>query len=77
MTIQIAGRPIGVDHAPFVIAEMSGNHNQSLDRALELVDAAARSGAHALKIQTYTAETMTIDIRERETNEIPGSFSYM
>jgi N-acetylneuraminate synthase len=49
-----------------VIAEMSGNHNQSLERALDIVDAAAHSGAHALKIQTYTAETMTIDIRERE-----------
>ena len=57
---------VGAGSAPLVIAEMSGNHNQSLDRALEIVDAAAQSGAHALKIQTYTAETMTIDIRERE-----------
>jgi N-acetylneuraminate synthase len=45
---------------------MSGNHNQSLDRALAIVDAAAKSGAHALKLQTYTADTMTLDIAERE-----------
>ena len=57
---------VGAGSAPLVIAEMSGNHNQSLERALEIVDAAAQSGAHALKIQTYTAETMTIDIREGE-----------
>ncbi len=49
---------------PFIIAELSGNHNGSLGRALELVDAAADSGAHALKIQTYTADTMTLDIRD-------------
>lgn len=62
----IGGRPIGLDHAPFVIAEMSGNHNQSLERALEIVDAAARSGAAALKIQTYTPDTMTLDLDEGE-----------
>ena len=64
--LSIGGRGVGAGSAPLVIAEMSGNHNQSLERALEIVDAAAQSGAHALKIQTYTAETMTIDIRERE-----------
>lgn len=64
--IKIAGRAIGRNHAPFVIAEMSGNHNQSLERALEIVDAAARTGAHALKIQTYTPDTMTLDLDERE-----------
>lgn len=64
--ITIKGRKIGSGHAPFVIAEMSGNHNHSLDRALEIVDAAAASGAHGLKIQTYTPETMTIDLDERE-----------
>ena len=53
-------------HPPFVIAEMSGNHNQSLERALEIVEAAAKVGAHALKIQTYTADTMTINLAERE-----------
>jgi N-acetylneuraminate synthase len=65
-TIQIAGRNIGPNHPPFIIAEMSGNHNQSLERALEIVEAAAKTGAHALKIQTYTPDTMTLDIDERE-----------
>lgn len=51
---------------PFIIAEMSGNHNGSLDRALQLVDAAADAGADAVKIQTYTADTMTLNIAERE-----------
>ena len=61
----IANRRIGADAAPFVIAEMSGNHNQSLERALQIVDAAAATGAHAMKIQTYTADTMTLDLAER------------
>lgn len=64
--ISIEGRDISVESKPFIIAEMSGNHNQSLARALEIVDVAAASGAHALKLQTYTADTMTIDISERE-----------
>ncbi len=64
--VTIADRLIGLDYEPFIIAEMSGNHNQSLDKALAIVDAAAESGAHALKLQTYTAETMTLDINERE-----------
>lgn len=62
----IAQRPIGPNAPPFVIAEMSGNHNQSLERALAIVDAAAATGAHALKIQTYTPDTMTIDSKEGE-----------
>lgn len=62
--MKIKNRDIGPNQPPFIVAEMSGNHNQSLERALELVDAAARAGAHALKIQTYTADTMTLDIDE-------------
>ncbi|OIR19131.1 pseudaminic acid synthase [mine drainage metagenome] len=64
--IKIADKFIGRNRSPFIIAEMSGNHNQSLERALEIVEAAARTGAHALKIQTYTPDTMTIDLDERE-----------
>ncbi len=66
MTIRIGNRAIGSSEHPFVIAEMSGNHNRSLDRAMEIVDEAARAGAHALKLQTYTADTMTLDIRTTE-----------
>ncbi len=64
--MQIGSRNIGADSPPFIIAEMSGNHNQSLSRALAIVDAVAKTGAHALKIQTYTPDTMTIDLDERE-----------
>ncbi len=74
MSISLLSRSIGASAPPFVIAEMSGNHNQSLERALEIVEAAARSGAHALKIQTYTPDTMTIDVNEREFHiSDPGS----
>lgn len=66
MAINIGGINIGANHPPFIIAEMSGNHNQSLERALEIVEATARSGAHALKIQTYTADTMTLDLMHDE-----------
>ncbi len=59
--IKIKDREIGTDHPPFIIAEMSGNHNQSLDRALAIVEAAAKTAAHPLKLQTYTADTMTLD----------------
>ena len=62
MGFKIADYSIGRDQPPFIIAEMSGNHNQSLDHALKIVEAAAKSGAHALKLQTYTADTLTLPI---------------
>ncbi|WP_175651519.1 pseudaminic acid synthase [Pseudomonas sp. Marseille-P9899] len=65
-SFDIGQRRVGVDAAPLVIAEMSGNHNQSLERALQIVEAAAKAGAHALKLQTYTADTMTLDLSHGE-----------
>lgn len=65
-SFKIAERGIGLGSPPFVIAEMSGNHNQSLEAALAIVEAAAHSGAHALKLQTYTPDTMTLDLDCRE-----------
>jgi pseudaminic acid synthase len=64
--MRIADRDIGQHAPPFIIAEMSGNHNRSLDRAMEIVDAAAKAGAHALKLQTYTADTITLNVNEGE-----------
>ena len=64
--ISIGNLQIGPSHPPLIIAEMSGNHNQSLERALQIVEAAAGAGAHALKIQTYTADTMTLDVPDGE-----------
>lgn len=58
--IQVHSTFIGSDYKPFIIAEMSGNHNQSLERALAIVEAAAEAGAHCIKLQTYTADTITM-----------------
>src|SRR2546427_83876 len=66
MTVNIANTCLGVGYPPFIIAEISGNHNGSLKRALEIVEAIASAGAQALKLQTYTADTMTLDLSEGE-----------
>ena len=64
--MKIANRIISLEHKPFIIAELSANHNQSLERALELVKKAAESGADAVKLQTYTADTMTFNLKSEE-----------
>lgn len=60
--MNIANHVVGEGAPPFIIAELSGNHNHSLERALALVDAAAQAGVHAVKLQTYNADTMTLDV---------------
>jgi N-acetylneuraminate synthase len=62
--IKLGHRTVGRDEAPFIIAEMSGNHNQSLEKALRIVEAAAEAGAHALKLQTYLPGQMTLDLND-------------
>jgi len=74
MSVTIGNSNVGEASRPFIIAEMSGNHNQSLERALMLVDAAAESGASAIKLQTYKADTMTLDV-QRGSFEITDSES--
>lgn len=77
MTMTIGGISVGLDHAPFVIGEMSGNHDGSLDRALRIVDAVAGTGAQAVKLQTYTADTMTLDVdRDEFVISDPSSLWY-
>ena len=66
MGIKLNTHEIGLNQKPFIIAEMSGNHNQSLDRALKIVEAAAKTGVHALKLQTYTPDTITLDVKDGE-----------
>ncbi|KIL49942.1 pseudaminic acid synthase [Jeotgalibacillus soli] len=80
--IEIGTKKIGKSVKPFIIAEMSGNHNQSLERALRLVELAAEAGADAVKLQTYTPDTMTLDIHtgefliENDTNLWKGQSLY-
>lgn len=64
--MKLGSKEIEIGKNPYFIAEMSGNHNQSLEKAFEIIDAAAEAGADALKIQTYTPDTMTIDYSEGE-----------
>ncbi len=64
--VNIAGLAIRRGQTPFVIAEISRNHNQSLEQALVIVEAAAKASAHALKIRTRTPDTMTLNLNERE-----------
>jgi pseudaminic acid synthase len=64
--ITLGQHKIGANHPPFIIAEMSGNHHGSLDRALELVKEAKTAGVHAIKLQTYTADTITLNSKEGE-----------
>ena len=64
--IKLKNIQIGKTTGPVVVAEMSGNHNQSLDRALKIVEAAAKNGAKMLKLQTYTADTMTINSNKKD-----------
>ena len=73
--IEIAGRLIGPEHKPYIICELSGNHNGSLDRALALIDAAAKTGCDAIKIQSYTPDTMTIDCDNDDFQIMEGTWS--
>ena len=66
MGFKIDNHGIGIEYSPFIIAEMSGNHNQKLEKALEIVRAASRAGASAIKLQTYLPSTLTIDMKKED-----------
>jgi pseudaminic acid synthase len=66
LEVSIGGRMVGEGHSPLIVAEMSGNHNQSFDRAIEIIDKAKAAGADAIKFQTYTPDTMTLDLKRDE-----------
>lgn len=74
-TIYIDGRPIGPEHPPYVIAELSANHNGNIDRALQLIDSAADAGADAVKLQTYRADTITLDSTSPEFQITSGPWA--
>ena len=65
-TLHINQRPIGNEQSPYIIAEMSANHNGSIENAFRIIDEAKKAGADAVKIQTYTADTITLNSRQPE-----------